>query len=205
MPDQTPLNLSPLSSADREVEAALASLAPSPVSFDFDSLAFRAGASSMQRRAQLWRAVAAVLAVALGASIVLPQRRAVPEPVPAALPTPIAKQKPSPEPVPIAPSVPDAPPTAPRRTPGVLVALPQRGGPAYQNLLRAAAMDRLDIWLDRTTPPVRSAEPFRAGELDALPGSRPRNAPPPAGIPRSFAPSIIPAQLARTLLLTGGL
>ena len=62
-PDLTP--------ADRELEAALRGLRPASAGVDAVAIAYAAGAASARRALFRWRAVAAGLALALGASIVV--------------------------------------------------------------------------------------------------------------------------------------
>ncbi|MFC1783385.1 hypothetical protein ACFL02_07340 [Planctomycetota bacterium] len=62
-----------LTRPQQELENALQSLRPAPMNIERDRLMFRAGQTSGRRRNLIWPAIAAVLAMMLGASLVYHQ------------------------------------------------------------------------------------------------------------------------------------
>lgn len=70
MPHEEPEN-DDLTPADRELEDALRGLRPGAAGIDPLAIAFAAGAASTRRSLFMWRSAAAVLVMALGASLVV--------------------------------------------------------------------------------------------------------------------------------------
>jgi hypothetical protein len=64
-----------LSPAEREVEAALRGLRPTDAGLDPLVIAYRAGASRRETSLWMWRAAAAVFAIALGAVVLIGNRQ----------------------------------------------------------------------------------------------------------------------------------